>query len=86
MGVTYTNNNNDHNLYTNRMAIGDYKCICIFSHMGPKVPKRNFRCEINKVLTGIGRIQNNFPMRCLSFNFIMWALEIYFGACEQIDL
>ncbi len=27
MGVTYTNNNNDHNLYTNKMAIGDYKCI-----------------------------------------------------------
>ncbi len=54
--------------------------------MGPKIPKRNFRCEINKVLTGIERIQNIFPMRCLSFTFIMWALEIYFGAYEQIGL
>jgi len=54
--------------------------------MGPKVPKRNFRYEINKVVIGIERIQNIFPMRCLSFNFIMWALDIYFGAYEQIGL
>jgi hypothetical protein len=86
MGVICTNNNNEHNLYTNRMAIGDYKCICIFSHMGPKVPKRSFRCEINKMLTNIARIQNIFPMRCLSFNFIMWVLEIYFGTYEKIGL